>query len=267
MEQDIDHLAAFENPKEQFTTEITELADTVTEAIETQRNRRVRSGSNARDYYATSDPIAPKGVFGLFTKAVRKVRDFFGLFGKRRKAVNEEVTAYDAGEGMAQVLGSLRNDEEAAESRFPLLSKTILSRIPDTIKPQADRLALVAPEALNFIFSMTPDRAGHRQLIDSVTRNPHELRFVTHFKKRYGRYYLDSVQRASRTLLPAIRDVLPADGSQVRATYDQVQSLLKAETPRARRESEEPQNDAGPHTGPKRLRDRFQALFRRNKKR
>ncbi len=266
IEQDVDYISAFENPKKQFTHEVDSLADAVTDRIVRQRDLRVSSAKDDRTYRSGPDTIAPRGIMGLFTKAVRKVRDFFGIFHRDRQPVNPAITAYDAGAGIAQALRSLLSEKEAAAKRFPLLSRTVLSHVPDNLDLTRDRLALAAPEILNFLFSVTPDKGDRKTIMDSVRRNPHELRFVTRFKKRYGRYYLDEVQRASVTLLPAIRNVLPSGGSQVRRTYDQVRDLLQAN---GRQDVLEPYADSDEAKArvekPMKLRDRLKSMFRKNK--
>jgi hypothetical protein len=85
----------------------------------------------------------------------------------------------------------------------------------------------MAPEILDFLFSMSPKDEKARSLIDSVHRNPHELRFVTRFKRNYGRYSLDGIQQAAANLLPAIQNALPANGSELGKAFDQVKRLLE----------------------------------------
>jgi hypothetical protein len=99
------------------------------------------------------------------------------------------------------------------------------------------------------------------QLLSSVRRNPHELRFVTYFKKRYGRYSLEGIQRASHTLLPAIRDVLPAEGSKVREVYSQAQELFQQKPP-----SETPQTIVESEVKKKGFRNRLRSFFSRSQK-
>jgi hypothetical protein len=221
VENDVEHVASFKNPKEQFVTELHDLAQTVSSAITEQRDIRIRTGAHVE-----TEPETPSGIAGFLTRAARKVRSFFGMFKPNRPAVNTEITAYDAGAGIEQAIGSLVENPIALEGRLPLLSKLLLSRLPATMPITKDKLALGAPEILNFLFSTSPADETGSSLIDSVKRNPHELRFVTGFKKRYGRYSLDGIQRASVTLMPAIRDVLPNDGAKVRNIFAQAQDLL-----------------------------------------
>ncbi|MEO8785156.1 MAG: hypothetical protein ABI221_02470 [Candidatus Saccharimonadales bacterium] len=259
IEREVDFVASFENPKEQFVTEINALAETVSTAITQQRDRRVRSNVQVE-----AEPETPRGIAGFFTKAVRKVRSFFGMFSRNKLAVNPEITAYDAGAGIEQTLGSLSRNQGAAESRFPMLSKLVLDRLPSNMPLTKDRLALVAPEILNFLFSTSPDDERGNRLIDSVNRNPHELRFVTRLKKHYGRYSLEGIQRASNTLLPAIRDVLPTEGAKVRETFAQAQELLQRKQPDDEVIGDEESATAQPESVRKGFRNRLKKLFRKS---
>lgn len=258
IENDVDYVASFENPKEQFVTELNDLAQTVSSAIIEQRDRRVHSGVRVE-----AEPETPRGIAGFFTKAVRKVRSFFGMFKRNKPAVNTEVTAYDAGAGIEQALGSLTRNQGNSEGRLPMLSKLLLSRLPENMPVTKDRLALVAPEILNFLFSTSPDDEKGRSLIDSVNRNPHELRFVTRFKKHYGRYSLEGIQRASVTLMPAIRDVLPTEGAKVRDIFAQAQDLLQRKHSATEVDDEVGDSSTPAEIPRKSFRNRLKKLFRK----
>lgn len=221
IENEVEYVASFGNPREQFITELNDLAKTVSSTITEQRDQRIRNNLPAQ-----AEPELPRGIMGFFTKVVRKVRGFFGFF-RRKPQVNTAVTAYDAGAGMEQTFKILTSNPKATEKRLPLLSKLVLNRLPESIPLTKDRLALVAPEVLNFLFSTSLDNDTYMDLIDNVNQNPHELRFVTRFKKHYGRYSLEGIQRASHTLMPAIRDILPTEGNKVREIYTQAQELLQ----------------------------------------
>ena len=251
IENNVEHLASFDNPKEQFVTELGSLAQTVNTAIVEQRDRRVRGNISMEETRET-----PKGLAGFVTKAVRKIRDFFGAFKRSKPEVNAEITAYDAGAGIEQAISRLAKNPAAAESGFPLLSKLILNRLPSKMPLTKDRLALAAPEILNFLFSTADDKKQGKDLVDSVNRNPHELRFVTRFKKRYHQYDLQNIQRSSHTLMPAIRDILPTSGAQVREIFAQAQDLLAYKQP-------EKQVVHSPKVG---IFNRFKNPFRRSRK-
>ncbi len=221
IEHEVNHIASFENPRAQFVSELDDLARTVSTAITDQRDWRVRNNIAAK-----AEPETAKGIVGFFTKAVRSVKSFFGMFS-RKPEINAEVTAYDAGAGIEKTFKTLITNPELTEKRLPMLSKLMLDRLPNTLPLTTNRLALVAPEILNFLFSTSSENREADKLIESINRNPHELRFVTRFKKHYGRYSLEGIQRASHTLMPAIRDVLPTSGDKVREIYTQAQELLQ----------------------------------------
>lgn len=255
IEHEVDYIASFENPREQFVTELNDLSQTVSSAIIEQRDWRVHNNMPA-------ESEVPKGAVGFFTKAVRKVKDFFGFF-RRKPEINSEVTAYDAGAGIEKTFKTLTASPEVTEKRLPMLSKLILGKLPDTLPFTKDRLALVAPEILNFLFSTSPEDREANNLIESVNRNPHELRFVTKFKKHYGRYSFEGIQRASHTLMPAIRDVLPNSGDKVREVYAQAQELLQH-----RQVSEAPESTIDielPEPKKNGIRNRLKNLFSKKK--
>lgn len=251
IEGEIDFVASFENPREQFVTELNNLAQTVKVAITEQRDWRVRNNMPAE-----AEPEVSRGMMGFFAKAVRKVREFFGLF-RHKPEVNTEITAYDAGAGIEKIFRSLTANPEATQERLPMLSRLVFDRLPKILPLTKGRLALVAPEILNFLFSTSPEDRNTGNLIDSVNRNPHELRFVTQFKKHYGHYSLEGIQRASRTLMPAIRDILPTEGSKVREIYAQAQELLQRKEPKSAPEQVVEQSEVKK----KGLRNRLKNLF------
>jgi hypothetical protein len=261
IEPEVDFVASFENPKAQFVTEINSLANTVANAITEQRDKRLDGTIQKED-----KPETYSGLAGLLTKAVHTVRSFFGKLSRAKPAVNPEITAYDAGAGIGETLDSLISNKTAAKSRFPMLSRLVLSHLPETMPFTKDRLALVAPEILNFLFSIAPNDDTADSLITSVNRNPHELRFVTRFKNYYGRYSLDGIQRASFTLIPAIRDILPTNGARVRDTYAQAQALLQPQAQSKIGDVNEEYAASVPQIPRKGFRNRLKSFFRRSGK-
>lgn len=222
VQEEIDYIASFDNPQEQLVTEVNQLAQTVKTAILEQRDHRVHGS-----YTNAAKPETPKGLMGFVTKVVRKVRSFFGFGNRKRHEINTAVTAYDAGTGIEKTLKKLLVNPTESEAKLPLLSKLVLDKLPRNLPLNKDRLALVAPELLNFLFSISPNNEDENELLSSVDRNPHELRFVTRYKRRFGRYSIDGLQYASRNLLPALRDVLPTSGARVHSIYAEAQHFLR----------------------------------------
>lgn len=223
LESQVDFVAGFDNPQEQFVTEVNDLAQAVSTSIIEQRDQRLVTPAPVE-----TKPEMPRGILGFFTKIALKVRNFFGRF-RHRPAVNNEVTAYDAAAGIQKTIQSLAKNPLETVQRLPMLSTLLLSRLPSNMPVTNDRLALAAPEILSFLFSTSPkdDKAKNKKLLDSVKRNPHQLRFITRFKRQYGRYNLNGIQNASVELLPAIRNILPTEGAKVREIFSQIQELLK----------------------------------------
>lgn len=225
IKEEVEYIASFNNPREQFVNELNYLSQTVTHATREEANRRIYP--NPQSAHA---PETQKGIAGFFKNIFRKVKSFFGMHGSKKEE-SREITAYDAGAGIHKTLTSLIANPEQTKMRLPLLSKFVFNRLASLPTLTADRLALVAPELLNFFFSAVPKDVQTDNLLKSVERNPHKLRFITMFKKHYGRYSLEGVQRASRTLLPAVRDILPTSGDRVRHIYEQAEELFRHSYP------------------------------------
>jgi hypothetical protein len=223
VETEANFLASFENPRQQFVDEVGMLAERISSATMQAREARVSSGN--RQMHET-----PKGLLGVAVRVVRSVTNFFGrLFGRssRSSSRDNEVTAYDAGRGVAAVVQEL--SQPAPERDDLVLARRYLApqlgRL-QTVSP--DHLALAAPEILGALYSVTgSDKIA--ELHQSIEKHPHELRFMTTLKRNYGRYNLDRMQRASRTLLPAMRDILPTTGEQVRLSFQQAMQLFGLE--------------------------------------
>lgn len=220
IESQVEFISGFDNPQQQFETEVRAIARETHQAIVKQRDMRVNG---------QSEPIEqpmPKGIAGFFTRAVRKVRNFFGLF-RRKPEVNKDITAYDAGIGLHNTMQSFVNNRESTRQRLPMLSGLLLDKLPLNKLPSRDQLVFLAPEILTSIFSILPAKERDSGMLESVNQNPHEFRFVTKFKKRYRGYSLYGVQYSARTLLPAIRDVLPSSGDKVKEIFAQFKDLLQ----------------------------------------
>jgi len=268
IENEIEFVAGFENPKQQFDTELQGLAREVSSAIIKQRDTRIESEGQLN-----VEPETPTGIQGFFVKAFRKVRSFLGVFSRSKPAVNPEVTAYDAGIGIEHTIHALIADRADTETRFPLFSKFLLDRLAKNAnKVTPYKLALVAPEILAFLFSTMPSESAEHQLLHEAYRNAHEFRFAAgRIVRRFG-YSLERIQRASATLLPALRDVLPSEGTKVREIFTKVQNLVQS--PQIQNEAEAPEEiNVVPPEAPAvrrrslgRLKDFFRKAFGKQKR-
>jgi hypothetical protein len=224
IENGVRDLSGFDNPRQQFVEEINTLGQMVAAATLEQRDVRIRDGSK----FKGNEGLEYKGLAGAFMKLVGKIRSFFGLFRRKDKG-EAEVTAYDAGSGIEKTILRLISNKNDIRDRLPMISKLVLGKLPkdfDLGRITRDHLSLAAPEILNFLFSVSEYDEAAAKLIQDVERNPHELRFVTKFKRRYGKYSLDRIQQASFNLFPAIRDVLPTNGEGVNELYSKIENLL-----------------------------------------
>lgn len=228
VQDEVKFLAAFESTREQFVQEVNTVARKVGAAILLARDERVETAMPPA-------PPPPRGILGIATKVVRGVQKFFKkLFGfGRKKPEVTEVSAYDASRGIAQVLGDLNQPSQVQQQELPLLQRYIAPQLSRLSHMPTHTLALAAPELLNFIYSLSSDDATNTLIRREVLKNPHELRFVTNFKRTFGRYNLDRMQRASQTLLPAIRDILPTNSTQLRVSFEQLQRLFDTESSQA----------------------------------
>src|SRR5665213_1796260 len=175
IQREVEFVAQVENPKAQFVTELQEVADTAKQSIKAHQAERIRQGSN----YELPPP--PKGFFGFVTKVIRKIRSFFGIFKSKaeRKSRDTEITAHDAAIGLDSTIRTLVSDRDESKQRYPILSNFVLDKIPLNRLPSIDQLAFMAPEILTSIFSALPKDKEDEKMLDSVKRNPQELRFIT----------------------------------------------------------------------------------------
>lgn len=209
--RELDFLAGFENPKEQFVSEVNLLSQNMLQAIENERQARLQGKH-------TEEPR--KGIIGFISKVAGKVKRFFG-FGK-----TEDTTAQDAGRGIHGIL----SDEQSTEE-LPILHKLhryALERLATnkTEIPKPHYLAAVAPEILTALLSVAEDPVTQPEIrltrLD-VNNQPSKLRpfLGLHPKIDMGR-----IRYASRKLLPAVRSVLPDTGNEVRTLLDEAKLLL-----------------------------------------
>ncbi len=249
IETEIKFLSSFENPRQELQQEITTLTGRVGAA--TMRARENRVTAEARGAQAP----APRGIFGTVVRVIREVKSFFGRlfgFGRRNNTPEQDVTAYDVGQGFATVILELRSPVQAPLEHLPLIRRYVSPHLAQASNLSPDKLALAAPELLNLLYSLTPENPFGQQFKSSVERHPHELRFVTQFKRTFGRYDLDRIQSASQNLLPALRDVLPETGTQVLESYKQLQRLLGVSSveavplPAVESENDEPKTENSP---------------------
>jgi hypothetical protein len=249
IETEVAFLSSFENPRQELQQEITTLTGRVGAA--TMRARENRVAAEARGAQAP----APRGIFGTVVLVIREVKSFFGRlfgFGRRNNTPEQDVTAYDVGQGFATVISELRSPVQAPLEHLPLIRRYVSPHLAQASNLSPDKLALAAPELLNLLYSLTPENPFGQQFKSSVERHPHELRFVTQFKRTFGRYDLDRIQSASQNLLPALRDVLPETGAQVLNSYNQLQKLLAmpitgpAPKPEVESEDDEPKTESSP---------------------
>ncbi|HEY4963819.1 MAG TPA: hypothetical protein VIH90_03940 [Candidatus Saccharimonadales bacterium] len=252
IEKEVEVIEKFDNPKEQFVAELQQVASSTKQSIRSNHEQRIKQN---RDYELPT----PKGLFGFFTKVARKVRNFFRFFSRNheRGKVNQNITAYDVAVGVDSTIRSLLSERDRSKQRLPLISHFILDRIPINRLPSIEQIAFMAPEILTSIFSALPEDEEGEKMLDSAIRNPHELRFVTRYKRSYKHIYLDSIQHATRTLLPAIRDVLPTEGKQVRQTFETVRGFLALRPNLGK-------PDKAPIKKNAKLRDRIRTSLKRN---
>lgn len=220
LEQTVDTLAKFDNPREEFVQELRIITDKTKEAARQERDARLRSRA-----LAPKPELAPRGILGFITKIFRKIRSFFGFNWRKKVIENPEVTAYDVAGGLEKTLKDLKRGEEGTKQHLPMLSR-IIDRLPFS-KLSRHQLAFIAPEILNALFSAIQKNEDDDSLLDSVERNPHEFRFITRFKKNFGGYNIERAQHATQQLLPAIRDILPTEGIKIRQVFDSLNDLLQ----------------------------------------
>ncbi|MDB5176050.1 MAG: hypothetical protein JWM81_908 [Candidatus Saccharibacteria bacterium] len=209
-------ISSFDNPQQQFTNEASRLSRDVSAAITEQRNLRTAG---------KSEPVPKqKGFIGLALHVVRKVKGLFKRFFNRPDR-QSEITAYDAGASIEKVYETLTSDPEATAKRFPMLSTLVLDNVTLNKHINREYFSLAAPEIMTFLSSASNTENIGKDLLSSIERNPHDFRFITKHKNKFGKYSVDAVQRASHTLLPAMRDALPDQGDKLNGLLLFLQSL------------------------------------------
>lgn len=221
------YVASFENPKEQFTKEIEALTEDITTAIHSEREARIRRNNPDEGM----DEL-PRGIYGFATKVVHEVRKAYNwLLG--RSAVKTETTAYDVGAGLEKAFQTLKDNTAETVARFPMISMAglALGKLPDKLPLTKDKLAMIAPEILETLFSVSKDKADE-SLLASVKKNSHELRFlaniapVQRYVRRHYGYSVDGIRNSAQTLLPAIQNLLPNTGSEVLEIFHKLQKIF-----------------------------------------
>lgn len=223
LSESVNVIGQFEDPQEQFDQEVRFLATETKDQIYKARTERLAGRQD------TPLPPPPPGIKGLVVRAVRKIKQFFGFFSSKPK-LNPEVTAYDAAQGVHRAISNLIGNKQTAKREMPLIAGLGFDRLPKFDMPNPYTLAFIVPEILEMLFSLSDKNKENDKLLDSVRRNPHEFRFVTYFGlgrrivNSRSRVNLDQAQTAALKLLPAIKDILPANGRQFKDAY---QSLIK----------------------------------------
>jgi hypothetical protein len=220
VEHDVAFMSDIENPQEQFVQEFNTVSQQVKFAIRSAHQERINTAVK------TSKPQeTPKGLLGVAVRVYRKIKSFFGFFNQK-PAQDQEVSAQDAGVGIHNVLNSL----SSASDTFPMLSHMVFNRLPVALINQLSpyKLGLVADELLQFLSSLSDDD-DLEKIKQSVANNPHELRFLTLFKRQYGKYSLDAYQKAALDLAPAIRDFMPTSGNTIADALATIRTMCSTE--------------------------------------
>ncbi len=142
-----------------------------------------------------------------------------------RQGARGRIDALAAAAGIRQTVEELAQPNSQLRHRLPLL----MGQAPKDIKVpnMPDKLAVAAPEILNILKSPLPPQSFDEGLHASVKRFQHPKRWLA---KLHGptRRKLETLQRSGTRLLPAIRDVLPQSGQEVRRIYERIQELVNA---------------------------------------
>lgn len=222
IEDDVTHVAEFE-PREQFVKEVNDFAKEIVDSSYEQRDWRVANK-------VVEPEIEPeRGIKGFVTKVIRKVKRFFGWFvGKPR--INPEVTAYDVGIGISKCVDGLLKNSDKLKEQFPLLAKFVAPKLPDILAIGRDKLSFLAPDILEALFSLSSDKPDYKELLATVRRNPHDLRFLMRFnwfrERMNKKVNFDKRKNAALKVLPAIQNVLPDKGETVQNLLTQVKFML-----------------------------------------
>lgn len=251
---DVEFLSGFDNPRQQFETEWQQLAETAYRNIEQTKTLRL---NEARPAWTQNEE--PRGIQGLFTKIVRSIKSFFGIFSRKKVENTREVSAYDVGAGLDNMVKSLHQDIDKIKESMPILSRFVIPKLPTNLSGYKDRLAFVAPEFLTSLFSLDANNPKYQRMLAEVSRNAHELRFTTRFKDRYGRISISNLQFLSSNFTPRLKAALPDDGKTLWAAYQHILNLTNVKL----KEDEESDATKDSKSDPKALKKLWNKLRKR----
>jgi hypothetical protein len=176
----VDFLEQFDNPRQQFVSEL----DLVATSIRSTAHRHARlAGRDAN-----------------------------------------QITSEDTAAAIREVIKEIHANTELAQS-LPMFNGLVLTRLPKELSALDNKhLGVLAPEIMAALDSALPVEKQDKSFIDGLLSHPARKRWLA--RKFKGTTFY-SLEKISADLLPSIRDLLPTDGKEVRATYDRINEFLK----------------------------------------
>lgn len=210
----VEHIARFDNPREQFSQEVAILNRDLLRTIKAQHAMRI-----AGTYPSLEKE--PRGVFGLISRVTGGVKRFFrSLFSSPSREYADSITARDFGNGLADLAESWNKPHANLGRKTPLLGRYLEPVMASVEELHPAKLAVAAPEIVRGLFALSPDDQDAVALLRSVERSPHDARWLAKHSTALSRL------RRSVDLLAAIRDVLPTNGDTIRTAYAELEALL-----------------------------------------
>jgi hypothetical protein len=136
-----------------------------------------------------------------------------------------EFGAKEAGAAIREVTGDLVEVPGTVDG-LPMLSGllTIRQRRGRPLKlPPETVTAVTAPEILTLLDAPLPEAGRHPEIIEAVRRRPVAAARVAELMR--GRE-LQALRAAAPRLLPGLRDLLPEEGAELRARFEEIRSFL-----------------------------------------
>ncbi len=184
----VDFIGQFDNPREQFVSEVAMVASGIRKNA---LNRAQRHGSQ------------------------------------------HAVTAEDAAYGIRKTIEEILSDVDETKQHLPMFSHFVIDQLPkEAPLPSADILGVVAPEIITALDAALPKDKRDSNFLDSVLSHPHPKRWLA---ERFKGRQIEGIYEVATLLFPSIRDLLPTNGQEVRATFEKIKSFANPDSRKVRK--------------------------------
>ncbi len=149
----------------------------------------------------------------------------------QRRGNSNIVTAEDAAEAIRRTIDSILADRQGAKEELPMFSHFLIEHLPEDVAlPPSDILGVVAPEIIGALEAALPKDKRDGRFLDSILSHPHPKRWLA---ERFKARQIEYVREVASLLFPSVRDLLPANGQEVRDTFEKLKNFLEVSPEKA----------------------------------